>query len=190
MDPKLIAWAHAVKARGATLPPLWFFTDEARLPDPRAAVARLPVGLAAVVLRHDGAAERRALARDLARLCRARRLALVVAGDPRLAAALGAGLHLRRGRLPMVRRRPGLLTASAHDRVELVRAARARVDLIFLGPAFATASHPGARPLGPLRWNRLARAVPIPVAGLGGVSGRRIRALPKTVAAGAIGALM
>ena len=106
-DEALIAWAWARKARRrAALPPLWLFTDEVRLPDPRSAVARLPKGLAGVVLRHDVAAERCALGSDLARLCRARRLVLVVAGDPRLAAALGAGLHIRRGRFPLPRPDP------------------------------------------------------------------------------------
>ncbi len=190
VDGALIAWGRGVKARRRdSLPPLWLFTDEVRLVDPRSAVARLPKGLAGVVLRHDGAPGRRALGRDLARLCRARRLALVVAGDPRLAAALGAGLHVRRGRLPLPRLTRGLLTSSAHNRAELARAARIGADLVFLGPAFATASHPGARPFGAAGWNRLARSVPVAVAALGGITGRRVRALPAAAAAGAIGAL-
>ena len=106
MDPRLLAWAHAAASRaGSRLPPLWLFTDSRRLPDPRPAVARLPRGLAGVVLRHDGEPGRAALGRDLARICRARRLALVVAGDVRLAAALGAGVHLRAGRWPAPLRR-------------------------------------------------------------------------------------
>ena len=67
-----------------------------------AAVAGLPRGRAGVVLRHDHDPARAALGRDLARICRARRLALVVAGDGRLAAALKAGVHLRGGRWPGV----------------------------------------------------------------------------------------
>ncbi|HTU53334.1 MAG TPA: thiamine phosphate synthase [Acetobacteraceae bacterium] len=190
VDAALIAWGRAVAVRRpCPFPPLWLFTDAVRLKDPRPAVARLPKGLAGVVLRHDAAPGRRALGRDLARLCRARRLALVVAGDPRLAAALGAGLHIRRGRLPLPRPRSGLVTASAHGRAELVRAARAGADLVFLGPAFATASHPAARPLGAAGWNRLARSARVPVAALGGITGRAVRALPAATAAGAIGAL-
>ena len=105
MDERLVAWARAsvARRRGGDrpfLPPLWLFTDANRLPDPRPAVARLPKGLAGVVLRHDGAPDRAALGRDLARLCRARRLTLVVAGDVRLAASLRAGVHLRAGRWP------------------------------------------------------------------------------------------
>jgi len=154
-------------------------------------VARLPKGLAGVVLRHDGEAGRAALGRDLARICRSRRLILVVAGDVRLAAALGAGVHLRGGRWPgpgRVRRR--FVTSSAHDPSELSRAARAGAGLAFVGPAFPTKSHPGAPALGVLRWSRLARRAGIPVAALGGIDGDSIRRLPPRLwAVGAIGAL-
>ena len=96
------------------MPALWLFTDAQRLPDPRGAVARLPRGLCGVVLRHDDDPDRRALALDLARLCRRRRLVLVVAGDTRLALALGAGIHLRAG--AMAGRRPAARQAgSAHQ---------------------------------------------------------------------------
>ena len=172
MDAKLLAWARAVsrrRNRPPCLPPLWLFTDARRLADPRPVVARLPKGLAGVVLRHDTDPERAALGRDLARMCRARRLKLVVAGDPRLAAALGAGMHLRGGRwpagAPIAPRRQGtLLTSSAHSGADLRRAARAGADLAFLSPAFATKSHPDAAALGPLRWARLARGAASPKA--------------------------
>ena len=199
MDRKLIAWAHAVKARrrrarlpGHALPVLWLFTDAARLPDPRAAVARLPRGLCGVVLRHDAAPDRARLGEDLARLCRARRLLLCVAGDAALAARLGAGLHLRDGRHPPGPRRAGVVTSSAHGPADLRRAALAGAALAFLSPVWPTASHPGAAGLGLLRWRRLARQAAIPVCALGGVEGRRIAALrsaPACAGAGAIGAL-
>ncbi len=165
MDPRLIAWARAAATRrrnNRRHAILWLFTDARRLPDPRPAVARLPIGLAGVVLRHDGDPGRPALARDLARICRARRLTLVVAGDVRLAAAVGAGVHLRGGRWPSVvrpvmrhGRRP--ITSSAHGPADLRRARRAGATLAFLSPAFPTASHPDMAALGALRWSRLAR---------------------------------
>ena len=200
MDAKLLAWARTVSHRSTRppcAPPLWLFTDARRLADPRPAVARLPKGLAGVVLRHDGDPARAALGRALARLCRARRLKLVVAGDTRLAAALGAGVHLRGGRwpagapIPPRRRRGTLLTSSAHGVPELRRAARAGADLAFLSPAFATISHPDAAALGPLRWGRLARGAALPVAALGGIGGASVRRLPRRlcVAVGAIDAL-
>jgi thiamine-phosphate pyrophosphorylase len=195
MDARLLAWARAAAARSGParrLPKLWLFTDARRLPDPRPAAARLPRGLAGVVLRHDGEPGREALGRDLARICRARRLALVVAGDARLAAALGAGIHLRSGRWPChARRTKGLITSSAHGPADLRRAARAGAALAFLAPVFATASHPGASVLGPARWARMVRSARLPVAALGGIDGASARRLPATVcrAIGAIGAL-
>jgi thiamine-phosphate pyrophosphorylase len=194
MDGKLVAWGRAVKSRRGNrgLPPLWLFTDSVRLPNPLPAAARLPPGLAGVVFRHDGNPDRAALGRKLARICRARRIALVVAGDARLAAALGAGMHLRGGRWPgAVRLRRGLVTSSAHGAVEVRRAARAGADLVFLSPIFATASHPGAAALGTVRWSLLARRAGLAVAALGGIDGRSVRRLPRRlcIGAGAIGAL-
>lgn len=188
------------------------------MPDPLPAIARLPPG-SGVVFRHDGHPGRAALARAVSRLCRARRLALVVAGDARLAADAGAGLHLRGGR-----RGPGpagrwlgrhgaahgsgrrLLTSSAHGAADLVRAARAGADAAFLSPLLPTASHPGGRALGPVRWAALLhgvrRRVPaqpgmaahamrggMAVLALGGVSGVTARQVPVGASgAGVIGA--
>jgi thiamine-phosphate pyrophosphorylase len=193
MDPQLLSWAYAVAARQRRVRPiLWLFTDSRRLPDPRPAAARLPKGLAGVVLRHDGDPQREALGRELARICRARRLALVVAGDVRLARSLRAGVHLRAGRWPgPLRAERGMVTSSAHNAVELVRARRAGAELVFLSPVFATASHPEARALGPLRWERLARCAGLAVAALGGIDAGSVRRLSARHcrAIGAIGAL-
>jgi thiamine-phosphate pyrophosphorylase len=199
MDNRLIAWARAVKSRRAllsrqpALPVLWLFTDAMRLADPRAAIERLPKGLCGVVLRQLPDAE----AAELAALCRARRLEVAVAGDARLAWRLRAGVHLRRGdrsgragsQAPFALR---FATSSAHSLVELRRAWRAGASLVFLSPCFATASHPGQVPLGPLRWHALARAGGGAVAALGGLDGRNARALSWRWCAGAaaIGALV
>jgi thiamine-phosphate pyrophosphorylase len=197
VDAKLLAWGlrpTGAKRRGArSLPRLWLFTDRDRLADPRAAVAGLPSGRAGVVLRHDGDPGRVALGRDLAAICRQRRLILVVAGDPRLAAALHAGVHLRGGRPSSLIRCRGAVTSSAHSVTQARLAARAGAALIFLSPAFPTASHAGAPALGPLRWAALARRTGASgrIAALGGIDGASIRRLPANLchAAGAIGAL-
>jgi len=197
MDLKLVAWARAVKARatrrGRDPTPLWLFSDAERMPDIEGAVSRLPRGLCGVVFRHDRHPDRVAIAGRVARICRARRLTLVIAGDWRLAAQLRTGLHVRGGRGPA---RPliKLITASAHDRVSLRRARRSKATTIFLSPAFPTLSHPGGVAWGPVRWSALsigAGETGTRVAALGGVTGSTARRLPFNVAgAGGIGALV
>lgn len=190
MDLKLLAWG--LRRRGA-LPRLWLFTDERRLPDPIGAVRRLPRGRAGVVFRHDGASGRAVLGRAIGRICRDRRLTLVVAGDARLARALRAGVHLRGGTRATSHRPQGVITSSAHSLADVWRAVRAGADLVFLSPAFPTASHPGAPGLGPVQWGKLSRRAPAGarLAALGGVTGANVRRLPARAcyAVGAIGAL-
>lgn len=190
-----------LRGKGTALPRLWLFTDRSRLIDPRDQVMRLPRGKAGVVMRHDDDPGRAVLGRDLARICRTRRLLLVVAGDTRLAAAVKAGVHLRGGRWPgPVRLRHnrlgpgrvgGMVTGSAHSVPDILRGHRAGARLIFLSPAFATASHAGAAGLGPLRWSAMARCLagsPVAIAALGGVTGQTVRRLKAPFAVGAIGA--
>jgi len=143
-----------------------------RLPDPRAAASRLPRG-SAVVAR--GVAP--GILPDLARLCRARGLALLVAGDGRLALRLGAGLHLPERASPGVlaflrARRPGaLLSLAVHGRRGLARGRLLRADAALISPLFPTLSHPGAPALGPHGWAWLARHAGRPAVALGGVRG-------------------
>jgi len=176
MDRRLVAWGQQVKARRrGSLPPLWLFTDPQRTEQVERAVAGLPRGLSGVVFRHEDAA----LQRRVARICRERRLVLVVAGRT----------HLRRGRGPRVR--DAIVTASAHDAAELIRARRAGAKLVFLSPVFPTVSHPGAGSLGPIRFAALACRARVPCCALGGVSGTNARRLPRFAAGcGAIGALL
>ncbi len=171
------------------LPALILLSDRRRLADPVAAAARLPRG-AAVILRHYDAPDRADLARRLARTCRARGIVLLVAGDGALAAAVGAaGLHLPEARIGECRswrrRRPNwLITAAAHSLPALRRARRAGADAALLSPVFATASHPGARPIGAVAFARLVRASRLPVYALGGVN--RATA-PRLRGSGAVG---
>ena len=181
---------------GGALPVLWLFTDFARLGDPCAAAAGLPRGLCGVVLRDDMTPGRAATARALSAICRARRNLLVVAGDARLARAVGAGVHLRGGRrLRGMAGLRGVVTSSAHGVAELRQAGAAGADVVFLSPAFASASHPGAAGLGAVRWGAMARRAPkgmggsLVVGALGGVDGRSVRRLAGLGCAAAIGAL-
>jgi thiamine-phosphate pyrophosphorylase len=134
------------------------------------ALERLPRG--GVIFRHYGLAkeERRTLFERVRRVCRRRRLLLIVAGE---AFGRADGYH---GRGP--RRAPGLRTAPAHDLGEIRSAERAGAALIFLSPVFPTRSHPGARALGRMRFALMARQSRVPVIALGGMNERRARHLP------------
>jgi thiamine-phosphate pyrophosphorylase len=175
---------------------LWLVTDEARRPDPLPAILRLRPG-AGIVLRHYRAAGRVALAKRIAAAARRRRLALVVAADWRLAASVGAaGLHLpeamlRSGRLApalgWARRRRRLVTAACHSPAALAAARRLGIDAALLSPVFATASHPGADALGPLRFRQWCRRAGLPVYALGGITAATARRLAGSGAAGLAG---
>ncbi|MEW5703983.1 MAG: thiamine phosphate synthase [Pseudomonadota bacterium] len=179
----------------AGLPPLVCLTDARRFPDPKPAIRRLPRG-SLVIFRHYEMKkkERYALAGEVAALCRARGLRLLVAGDAALALAVRAdGLHLPEwlARGPVSRgwawrrRKPGwLLTAAVHSERALEAAARQRADAALLAPVFSTASHAQAKPLGSVRFASLARRTALPVYALGGIGPTNVRRL---MGSGAVG---
>lgn len=180
-------------AAAARLPTLLLMTDRRRAAEPLAAVCRLPRG-AAVLVRDYDAADRVELAAALRPICRRLGVRLLIAGDWRLAAAIGAdGLHLpewqvRQRMLPPLHlRRRWLITAAAHSPAAVRRAAALGVDAVLVSPVFATASHPGASSLGPLRFARLVRLSPLPVYALGGITPRTAARLGGSGAAGFAG---
>lgn len=194
-DANLAEAAHRLKRRAASawLPTLLLMTDRRRLADPRAAVCRLP-RRAAVLVRDYDAADRVPLAAALRPICRRRGIRLLIAGDWRLAAAIGAdGVHLpewqlRRGMLPPPQlRRRWLITAAAHSPAAMRRAATLGVDAVLVSPVFATASHPGAPALGPIRFARLVRLSPLAVYALGGITPKTAARLSGSGAAGFAG---
>ena len=162
-----------------------FFTDPLRTLTPGATAARLPRGCG-VVFRAFGADDAIERGRALARVCRARRLTLLVGADPVLAARLDAdGVHLPQrlaGRAGLVRalRARFLLTAAAHDLPAALRARRAGVDALIVSPIFASNSPSAGRPMGAFALARLTRAARIPVYALGGVNADTARALKLT----------
>jgi thiamine-phosphate pyrophosphorylase len=199
MNPTLTKAAANLKRRaqkrgGKELPAAWLMTDDKRLPDPASALAALPRG-SAVILRHYDAPGRAQLARKLAAACRRRGLMLLIAGDWRLAAAVGAaGVHLpehqaRRGLAPGGRLwcRARLLTAAAHGHRALRRAEALGAAAAILAPIFKTASHPGRASLGTARAAALIRTAGIPVIALGGVTAATVNGLRATGCAGIAG---
>ncbi|HEV7693590.1 MAG TPA: thiamine phosphate synthase [Hyphomonadaceae bacterium] len=156
-----------------TLPRVWFMTEPKRTPNIERTIAALPRGWG-VIYRHFGAHDRLGTAHRLARLCRGR-LVFLIAADPGLALAVRAdGVHWPEAKLRRVR--PGnprwIETASAHSRAALARAAWLGVDAAILSPVFDSASPSAGKPLGPLAFRLLARAAPLPVYALGGISAR------------------
>ncbi|MEO1014538.1 MAG: thiamine phosphate synthase [Pseudomonadota bacterium] len=156
---------------------LAYFSGSDRGPAPEL-VARAGAGRSlAIVWRDYEAVERPGRAKGLAALCREKGVKLVVAGDVNLAQNIGAdGAHMPAW--ASARRRamakPGFfVTAACHSERELRLAADANADAAFLSPVFATRSHPGAAPLGPLRFRRIAAQAPLPVFALGGVDETR-----------------
>jgi thiamine-phosphate pyrophosphorylase len=168
--------------RGKGLPPLLFFTDPVRTPDPEAAAARLPRG-AAVVFRAFGAPDAEARGVRLRAIARDRGLILLAGADPALALRIGAdGVHLPErlaGRAgPTKRAHPGwLVTAAAHSLPAARRAAAAGADACVVSPAFPSRSPSAGRSLGPLRVADIARRAGVPVYALGGIDDRTARRL-------------
>ncbi len=177
-----------------SLPPLILMTDRQRLANPVPVVETLPRG-SAVILRHYEDPGREALAFRLAKICRALGLRLLVADDIRLAARVRAhGIHLPETRIATPPRawrtndrKEWLVTAAAHSPRAVMRAARAGAHAVLLSPVFATKSHPGAAPIGPLRFAAWVRNSPLPVYALGGVSVHSARRLASSGAAGFAG---
>ena len=163
--------------RRQPLPRLWLMTDERQGEGLWRALRRLPRG-SGVVFRHYSLApgERRRLFARVARVCSRRSLLLSLGGSSREARAWNAaGVH-GRGRGPA----PGLIrSAPAHGLAEIRAAERAGADFVFLSPVFATRSHPGAKPLGRVRFALLAGATRLPVIALGGMDKRRARGLAR-----------
>jgi len=162
--------------------------------DPRMIARKLPRGTG-IVLRHYGVSDRAVLARDLSQIARARNLVLFIAGDPKLATAVGAaGVHWPEGRLP-ARHDYGIrlwISAAAHSPRAILRARRMGAHAVFVSPLFPTRSGAEKKPIGPLKFGQWSRAAGLPAYALGGINGDNARRLMGTGAAGvaAIGAFV
>jgi len=160
-----------------TLPRLWLVSDARNDAGLERALRRLPRG-SGFIFRHYhlAPAQRRARFHALARLARRRGHVVFLAGSGESARRWGADgsygpsspdrdhCHL-----------PHL--ATAHSARELAAARRSGAMAALLSPVFATRSHPGAAPLGPVRFGLLARLAPFPIIALGGMNRARARQL-------------
>lgn len=179
-------------ARSLNAGVLVLLTDDARLPDARAAALALPPA-SLVIVRARDARKRAERAQALIGVARKRGLILLIADDPGLARRLGAhGVHLPEARArdaaPLKAQNPRwLITASAHS----LRAALlpSHADAIFLSPVFATQSHRNAAPLTSARARMIARQVKTPLFALGGITAQNAMLLSGFAGLAAIGAL-
>ena len=82
------------------------------------------------------------------------------------------GVHLTSAALMAATARPAgaPVGASCHSEAEVARAAELGLDYIVVGPVNATASHPGAAPIGWERFAELVRDQPMPAYAIGGLA--------------------
>ena len=140
-------------------------------------------GASAVLVRRPHETARRLF--ELTRLLRSltRRLDRLLLVSDRIDVALAAaadGVHLGARSIPPVaaRRilRPGMLLGrSAHNLDEAGQAEGEGADYLFLGPLFATLSHPGATALGLDTYREAVLRTKIPILAIGGVTGENVR---------------
>ena len=165
-----------------SIPPMWFFTDPVRTPDPASVAALLPPG-SGLVYRAFGRPEAREEALRLVEIARARGLCLLIGRDAELAERVGAdGVHLPERRIPdardLCRFKPSwLITGAVHDVSALRRAENAGCDAVFISSVFPSNSLSAGRPMGPFRLAALARRTALPVFALGGVHATSARRL-------------
>ena len=153
-------------ARLKPLPAVWLVSDERNDAMLETALRKLPRG-SGFIFRHyhlDGP-DRRARFVVLARKARARGHLVALAGSPALARRWDADFAYG----------PCGDLVPVHSLREIGRASQAAA--LVLSPAFATRSHPGAKPLGPLRFRLLAFRASKPVIALGGMNPRASRRL-------------
>jgi len=107
--------------------------------------------------------------------CRRHGARLLLNSAPELVAAIGAhGVHLSGERLRGCGERPlgaeHWVAASCHNPEEVAHACRIGVDFLVVSPVAATASHPGAAPMGWSGLQALTERSTVPVYGLGGMA--------------------
>jgi len=120
-----------------------------------------------------------------------RRCPVVVNGRLDVALAAGAqGVHLPERGLPLAAARrlaapPFLLGVSVHTPEQVVIAREEGADYVFLGPAFPTASHPGATGMGATGVHAgLQAAGGLPLWAIGGIHAGSVPALNGLALAG------
>jgi thiamine-phosphate pyrophosphorylase len=170
-------------------PPLLFFTDPVRTPEPWRTVQGLPSG-AGVVYRAFGSPDAEAVALRLREIATERGVRLLIGLDARVAERVGAdGVHLPERALASAAslradRPDWLLTGAVHSRAAAMDAP-AELDALILSPVFNAGGASAEKPeLGVEAFADIVRAIPLPVYGLGGINSRTVAQLAETGACG------
>ena len=158
-------------------------------PQLAALAAALERGLRLVQVREHALApdERERFCRAAVTLGHQHGARVLVNGAADLAHRCGAdGLHLPSAALMQLQARPDfpLVIASCHDAKELAQAAQLGLDGVVLGPVKPTATHPDQAGMGWESFARLIDGYPLPVYGLGGLSGADLAAAQASGAQG------
>jgi thiamine-phosphate pyrophosphorylase len=166
---------HRVPPSG--LPALWLLSDARNDAALERALRRLPRG-SGFIYRHYHLPPGKRIARwfALLRIARARGHLAILADSALTAREWGADGHYGAPRA-LYPTRAMLTLATAHSLREIAEANRARADAVLLSPVLPTRSHPGAAPLGPLRFRLLAARAAMPAIALGGLNRRAARRL-------------
>jgi thiamine-phosphate pyrophosphorylase len=158
-----------------------------------AVAAAVAAGAPVIQVRGKGVPDRQlfAFTRDVVELCRGAGTWCIVNDRVDIALAAGAhGTHLGADDLPVAaaRRVAGtghLIGGTARDPETAAALVAAGADYLGVGPAYATTTKSGLPdPIGPVGVGAVARAVPVPVIAIGGVTAARV---PSLTAAGAFG---
>ena len=165
----------AARSNPKAPPRLIMVTDRVRVPNVIGAINSLPPD-SAVLFRDYDLPNRLELGREIRDLCRRRKLRFIMAGYGRLAAQMRAdGLHapekcIQEARFWRQWRPRWFITVAAHSPAAPWQAARAGADAALLSPVFSTNSHPDAKPLGALKFARIAFQAPLPIYAFGGIN--------------------
>ncbi|HEX4874657.1 MAG TPA: thiamine phosphate synthase, partial [Sphingorhabdus sp.] len=164
------------------IPRIWLMTDP-RLGDRLlSAIRKLPAG-SGVIFRHYelDMGERHRLFAAVRKICVRRGHKLILAGTKSEALRWHAdGFHQRTGHHPLM-----LHSAPVHNLREIRQAHRWGAQILVLSPLRQTRSHPGQRPLGPIRFGQLARCCqPSKVIALGGMNRAQAAKWPRTLVHG------
>lgn len=180
-----------VSPRGHSLPPLLFFTDPERTPEPWKIAQNLPQG-SAVVYRAFSRPDAETTGLKLRVACDQAGVKLLVGKDAQLAIAIGAdGLHLPEMDMARAERLSTqypqwLLTCALH--VPLGERSATGLDAFVVSPVFAAGgASSGKADLGLEAFSKIIDTLPCPAYGLGGINPSNATQLFETRACGIAG---